>query len=352
MTTKTTPAAHDTHPPLDWITVKGFRSVASVEKLELRPVNALIGANGAGKTNIVDVFSLLAAVAEGQERLDEYVARSGGANRNLHFGAKATREVVVELSFGNGAERHEVRLAATDGDRLVMVEPVGCDVAARLERWRVHRFHDTAARAVRNAYVTDNQRLREDGRNVAPFLRLLRETEPHAYDRIEKTFRLVVPFFDYFVIEPLARDEHLIRLAWRHVGSDEHFDVAAFSDGSLRFLALATLLLQPARLRPSLVLLDEPELGLHPYAVAMLCSLIRSASVDTQVVLATQSPYLVDQFRPEDIVVVDRVGGASRFTRLSAQALGESLKDHPLGDLWLKNELGGRPAYEGKATAL
>ena len=362
--TETAGAGQGTYQPLDWITVKGFRSIACVEKLELKPINVLIGANGAGKSNLVNVFSLLGALSKGQERLNEYVARSGGADRNLHFGSKTTQKVFVKLSFGRGVELHEAHLVATDDDRLLVgSESIGGEAAARfkggiedlrarLDRWRVYHFHDTGngARILRNAYVNDNRFLREDGQNIAPFLYLLREKEPQSYERIEKTFHLVAPFFGEFCLEPLAQNEQMIRLGWRHRGSDEYFDISTLSDGSLRFLALATLLLQPARFRTSLILLDEPELGLHPYAITMLCSLIRSASVKTQVILTTQSPYLVDQFQPEDIVVVDRVDSASQFRRLSTQALEKWLEDYSLGDLWLKNELGGRPAYEGSVS--
>ena len=353
---------------LDWITVKGFRSIAHVEKLELTPINVLIGANGSGKSNFVAVFTLLRCWAE--DRLDDYVVPSGGADCNLHFGVKTTPELHVQLSFAEGAEHHDIRLAATEDDRLrVMSESVGGDPAAtyfnaptnaptrvdiktctrsRLERWRVYHFHDTGKGApiLCNADLNDNRFLREDGGNLAAFLYLLRQEDPISYQRIKKTFRLVAPFFDDFVLEPLALNDRMIRLEWRHRVSDKHFDVAALSDGSLRFLALATLLLQPARLRPSVILLDEPELGLHPYAVAVLCSLIRSAAVETQVILATQSPYLVDHFQPEDIVVADRVAGQSQFTRLAPKDLEAWLEDYSLGDLWLKNELGGRPASE------
>ena len=352
--------------PLDWITVKGFRSIAHVEKLELTPVNVLIGANGSGKSNFVDVFPLLRCWAEG--RLDSYVGRSGGADRNLHFGTKTTPELHVQLAFADG-ERRDIHLAATEDDRLrVMSGSVGGPPAAQnakepqhadietfvrscLKRWRVYHFHDTGKGApiLCNSELNDNRFLREDGGNLAAFLYFLRQKEPSCYQRIKKTFRLVAPFFDDFVLEPLALNDRMIRIEWRHRMADKHFDVSTLSDGSLRFLALATLLLQPAGLRPSVILLDEPELGLHPYAVAALCSLIRSVAVETQVILATQSPYLVDHFQPKDIVVVDRVAGQSRFSRLAPEVLEAWLEDYSLGDLWLKNELGGRPAYESSS---
>ena len=338
-----------------------------MRELELRPINVLIGANGSGKSNFVDTFSLLRSWAE--ERLDDYVVRTGGADRNLFFGAKTTRQIHIEASFGEGVEHHDILLAATEGDRLrVVSESAPGDVAtryyhessgvdlltflrSRLKRWRVYHFHDTGngARILRDARLNDNRLLREDGENLSAFLYLLRQKEPDAYRLIKRTFRMAAPFFDDFVLEPLAQNEQMIRLEWRHRDSDEHFDISTLSDGSLRFLALATLLLQPPRLRPSTILLDEPELGLHPYAIAMLCSLIRSVSVETQVVLATQSPYLVDQFQPEDVIVVDRVRGESRFRRLSAAELDTWLDDYSLGDLWLKNEIGGRPTHEAAA---
>ena len=141
----------------------------------------------------------------------------------------------------------------------------------------------------------------------------------------------------------------MIRLEWRHRTSDAHFDISAFSDGTLRFLAIATLLLQPEKLRPSVILLDEPEIGLHPYAITLLCSLIRSVAVETQVILATQSSFFVDHFEPEDVIVVDRVEGRSEFTRLSTEKLKNWLEEYSLGDLWLMNDLGGRPSYEHSA---
>ena len=153
--TETTGAAQGTDQPLDWITVKGFRSIACVEKLELKPINVLIGANGAGKSNLVNVFSLLSALSGGQRRLNEYVARSGGADRNLHFGAKTTQEVLIN-DTGNDA------------------------------------------RILRSAYLNDNLFLREDGENIAPFLYLLRERDPQSYERIKRTFPSSCPLLRRF----------------------------------------------------------------------------------------------------------------------------------------------------------
>ena len=347
---------------LDWISVSGFRSIAQLQRLPLGPVNVLIGANGSGKSNLIQVFALLREWH--RCKLDQYVALTGGADRNLHFGAKVTPRLSAGVLFKDG-ETYDVEFQASEDDRLVLHEravgpvpgslPEGTATGLikfmedrSLDQWRVYHFHDTGKGAplLKTAYLGDNQFLREDGENLAPFLYYLKHREKTSYRRIQQTFRLVAPFFDDFILEPMPENEQMLRLGWCHRTSDAHFDISGFSDGTLRFLALATLLLQPARLRPPIILLDEPELGLHPDAINLLCSLIQSVAVETQVILATQAPFLVDHFEPEDVIVVDRVDGRSEFRRLSTEKLKNWLEDYSLGDLWLKNELGGGPAYE------
>ena len=365
-----TDGKHKMATPLDWISVEGFRSIKRLERLPLKPINVLIGANGSGKSNLIQVFALLRAWHLG--KIDEFVVRTGGASRNLHFGAKVTDRLQFGISFANG-DTYDIRLEPTKDDGLgrheQAVGPLTPEAAMavsrigeterlfkamkkkRLDQWRVYHFHDTGRGApmLRTAQLDDNRFLREDGENIAAFLYRLKKKEQSAYARICDTFRLVAPFFDDFVLEPQALNERMIRLEWRHRASDAHFDISVFSDGALRFLALATLLLQPARLRPSVILLDEPELGLHPYAITLLCELISSVATETQIILATQSPFLVDHFEPEDVIVVDRVEGQSKFRRLSTEKLKNWLEDYSLGDLWLMNDLGGRPSYEHSA---
>lgn len=147
-------------------------------------------------------------------------------------------------------------------------------------------------------------------------------------------------------MEPLALNPNTIKLEWRHKRSDQYFDASAFSDGTLRFIALATLFLQPVELRPSVILVDEPELGLHPYAIGLLASLIKQASIDTQVIAATQSPLLLDYFEPEDVLVATRKDGATEIERKSSEELAGWLKEYSLGQLWEKGELEGRPGKE------
>jgi predicted ATPase len=338
---------------LDYITIEGFKSIASIEKLALRPINIVIGANGSGKSNFIGVFDFLHEIRAG--RLRVYVVTAGGADKVLHFGSKATHEISVDLSFAKG--HWKVKLRPTADDSLYEYEEAArspvLDSAAktddddetsewlpdRLLKWRIYHFND----ASKTARVDDNRVLRPDGSNLPAFLYLLREKHLSDYSMIVRTVQLAAPFFDDFRLDPLLRNPDTIKLEWRHKESDQYFDASSLSDGTLRFIALATLFLQPEQYRPSLILVDEPELGLHPYALGLLASLIRQASVTTQVIVATQSSTLLDHFDPEDVLVADLVDGGTKLTRLEPERLKKWLEDYSLGQLWEKNELGGRP---------
>lgn len=365
---------------LDHITIKGFKSIASIENLELRPINILIGANGSGKSNFIGTFTFLHQIREG--RLQRYVTSTGGAERLLHFGSKNTPDMTFQLSFQKGVNAYNLRLSATESDSLFPMEETayyggtqdqtkvvrlkpedrGLEagiskenlriipewVRTRLGGWRVYHVHDTSSSSPmrKTAKVNDNQFLRPDGANLAAFLFLLKVKYPASYRLIRQTVQRVAPFFDDFRLEPLRLQPEDIKLEWSHTESDQYFDASSFSDGTLRFIVLTTLLLQPKVLRPSLIIVDEPELGLHPYAIGMLASLIRQASADTQVLVATQSALLLDHFDPEDVLVAERVAGATSIKRLDSTHLAGWLQDYSLGQLWEKNELGGRPGRE------
>ena len=195
----------------------------------------------------------------------------------------------------------------------------------------------------KTAKVNDNDFLRADGANLAAFLYYLKEKHSDSYSLIQRTVQRVAPFFDDFQLRPLKLQPDTIRLEWRHKNSDQYFDASSLSDGTLRFITLATLFLQPVEHRPSAILVDEPELGLHPYAIEMVASLIRQASIDTQVIVSTQSSLLLDHFEPDDVLVANRVNGGTQVARLDSKHLGRWLTDYSLGQLWEKNELGGRP---------
>ena len=351
------------------ITIEGFKSFKALRDLPLQPLNVLIGANGSGKSNFLDALELMRLCTKSGKVAFEYVQRAGGADRLLHFGSKVTRDIKFKPSFHNDTGSYEIRLRHGDGDVLNPgasisvgnqtadlhrhhlsarsgVSPLAQTLRSRLESWSSYHFHDTSSRSPikSGSDVHDNRHLRRDGSNLAAFLYLLRKKYRGDYELVRRTVCLVAPFFEDFMLDPRALDQSKIDLEWQHVGSEAYFNASSLSDGSLRFIALATVLLQPLSLRPSLILLDEPELGLHPYAISLLASLLKQASADSQIIVATQSPILLDHFDPEDVLVADRVDGATTLRRLDSEMLGSWLEDYSLGQLWEKNELGGRPS--------
>jgi len=367
---------------LDTITVKGFKSIAAIENLQLRAINVVVGPNGSGKSNFIGVFSFLNAIREG--RLQAYVTKAGGAEKVLHFGSKTTKTLEIHISFQDGTNQYKIELEPTDADELIphsetvyywdkLRYPAGPygegiisagkeagisskDASSRiagyvqkhLDLWRLYHFHDTSSSSPmkKTARVDDNQYLRPDGSNLAAFLYYLQEKHEKPYSLIRRTVQRVAPFFNDFKLKPQKLNQKNIQLEWLHKGSDAYYDASSLSDGTLRFIALATLFLQPDAYCPSVILVDEPELGLHPYAITILASLIKQAALKTQVIISTQSPFLLDHFQPEDVLVADRVDGGTQFIRLESSKLGAWLKDYSLGQLWEKNEFGGRPGVE------
>jgi predicted ATPase len=367
---------------LDWISIEGFKSIANSGKVPLHAINLVIGANGVGKSNFVEIFALLQALREG--RLQNYVKESAGANEILHFGSKKTPEIKLGFASSGEVNSYEIVLRRNEQDSLfpqsevarfwdkkryarpyengLSAEAQGTEagiskkdlhhgaakwVGTRINRLRIYHLHDTSKNAPLRTTnkIDDNDYLRPDGSNLAAFLYRLQETSKHqeTFAFICQTIQLVAPFFDAFLLRPDNLNPEIIRLAWRHKGSDKYFGVSSLSDGTLRFIALATLLLQPVELRPSVILIDEPELGLHPAAISLLASLIHDASLNTQVIVATQSPQLLDHFEPADVLVAERENGATVFKRLENEDYTHWLEDYSLGQLWEKNELGGRP---------
>ena len=363
---------------MDYITIKGFKSIASIEKLQLKAINVVIGPNGAGKSNFIDVFSFLHNVREG--RLQEHVAKEGGAEKILHFGSKATKEIEFHISFDTERNQYRLTLTPNSADELIISDEtayfwdksrypekpyittvmnngkeaglskpqergVEAWVRSSLASWRVYHFEDTSDSSPmrKTSDIDDNRFLRPDGSNLPAFLYYLRQKHETSYSLIRGAIQRVVPFFDDFNLEPRKLNTDTIQLQWRHKNSDKYFDASSLSDGTLRFIGLATLFLQPLEYRPSVILVDEPELGLHPYAITMLASLVNSVSQETQVILSTQSPLILDQFKPEDVLVAERLDGGTHFTRLDTDKLSSWLDEYSLGQLWEKNELGGRP---------
>jgi predicted ATPase len=375
---------------LNKITLEGYKSIRQCRDLKLERLNVLIGANGSGKSNFLSFFKLLNFQMMGA--LQEFIGRNGGRDSLLYFGAKVTNQISAKLEWTSesGDEfDYQMRLADASPDTLIFTdesihgtmmsiekdqtkwEPASTlnleagrresvllspawskgeitqFLRATLARFRSYQFHDTSDQS----HLRSRSDLRgptyllPDGRNLAAYLHLLREKQPECYLRIVETVHLVFPPFKDFVLEPDYGDGHFVMLRWKAVGSAEYdFGPHQISDGTLRFIALATLLLQPHDWMPPLITIDEPELGLHPYAIKILASLLHDAANYTQIIVATQSAALVDDFSPEDVLVANLdENGATSLERLDNERLADWLKDYSLSQLWETNLFGGRP---------
>jgi predicted ATPase len=361
------------------LVLSGFKTIKFLSNLTLGPLNVLIGANGAGKSNLLSFVRLLSGMVTSPGNLQFLVSKAGGANALMHDGAAVTAEITAGLTFAadEGTYGYLVRLAHAAPDTLIFAderlwpaspgatekewrslgaghreaklveEAEGGDPVARAVRkllgdCKVYQFHNTSETArIRQRWdLHDNRALKEDGANLDPFLWRLRGAAPRAYRRVVETLRQIIPFFADFFLEPT---NGTVLLQWQERGTDTVFGAHQGSDGTLRTMALLALLLQPTEDIPSVIILDEPELGLHPYAVNVIAGLLRSVSLSKQVILATQSATLIDHFEPEDVIVVNRRGRQSDFVRLDPERLREWLEEYSLAELWEKNVLGGRP---------
>jgi predicted ATPase len=361
---------------LQRLILNGFKSIKNMD-IELLPLNILIGANGAGKSNFISFFKMLNEMMAG--RLQQYIGISGYAQSLLHFGPKVTPQIEAQLEFyvDNGTDIYKMRLFHAAGDKLIFAEEtlsflqngwsfprideLGAGhqetrISAKAEagfatantlrfllnRCRVYHFHDTSSTAAvrQSCYVGDNRWLMPDAGNLAALLLRFREDHNIAYQRIIKTIRLIAPFFDDFVLEPRGNN---VILNWREKGSDQVFGPHQFSDGTLRAICLTTLLLQPEDELPELIIVDEPELGLHPYALNVVAAMFGKTSYYTQILISTQSTSFLDNFNPEDVITVDRVGKESQFKRLNPEELEVWLAEYSLGEIWEKNIIGGGP---------
>ena len=365
----------------DRLKISGFKTIRDLSDFSLAPLNVLIGANGAGKSNLISFFRLLSWSLVPPGQLQSHVGMLGGASTLLHDGPGVTPLLDAGLRFrtGVGINESEFRLAHASGDALIYTqeryrfssdgfdtkapwidlgaghsearlveraeqgEQTARVIHALLRQCVVYQFHNTAKTArMRNKWNREDGRyLKEDAGNLAPFLFRLKEEAPLYYRRISETVRAILPFFAEFELEPDAYGKLLLR--WRERDCDLVFDASQAADGMLRVMALAALLLQPEADLPAVLILDEPELGLHPYAIDVVAGLIRAASARAQVILATQSAALINYFDPEEVVVVERQGRESTYRRLRPEPLKEWLEEYSLAELWEKNLIGGKP---------
>ncbi|NUN14484.1 MAG: AAA family ATPase [Myxococcales bacterium] len=369
--------AVSTKKQIDYLTIKGFKSIKNLDRFRLNQLNVLIGANGAGKSNLVSYFRMLGEMMD--LRLQRWTTSQGSADRIVSFGVKETNQVESFIEFGKNGY-HFVLEPTVDGgfvfadERLFFQGPkYGPDwypqgsghketklkelfehgtagsvqdyCYSSIAGWKVFHFHDTSDTAgmKRLGSLHDNDYLRHDASNLAAYLFHLSESHHDVFEQITKIIRLAIPFFDDFVLKPnqLKTGEEQIQLLWRQQDSDYALWPSQLSDGSIRFMCLVTALLQPDP--PSTIIIDEPELGLHPYAITLLGSLIRSASKRMQVIVSTQSVPLVNEFGIADLVVVEREDGHSVFNRHQEETFKTWLEEYSVGELWEKNILGGRP---------
>jgi predicted ATPase len=356
---------------IDYLEIKGYKSIKNLE-LEMKPINILIGSNGVGKSNFVSFFKLINAIFN--LRLQKFVQEEKADNL-LYFGRKTTENLFGKLIFNSGNNNNNAYyfnlIQTKEGGLFFDKEGSGYNVGRdnattnyyvnynleesgiskngsyrnnylsnHLKNIQVFHFHDTSTTSFlrRECDINDNQYLKQDGRNLPAFLYLLKVNHPKIYIRIEKTIQTVAPYIEKFILEPSRLDENEIALRWVDKGDTEsNFSAYQLSDGTLRFIALATLLMQPTP--PSVIIIDEPELGLHPFAIGKLAGMIKSTSNKSQIIVATQSPGLISKFEPEDVIVMDRSVEENQtvFSRLNSDDLNVWFEKFTLGDLWEQN---------------
>lgn len=362
---------------LDQISLSGFKSIKSLNQFKLDPeINVLIGANGAGKSNFVEFFRMLRAMLE--QRLQTHVLGAGGADGYFHFGIKETKQISAELLFG--ANRHATTWTSTADGKLLIEKEIAqytgkpdtseqwvtngaleSGLADRknarglltergpnwwvhdaLAGWQVYHFHDTSMTAGmrRDVGVDQGKRLASNAHNLAAFLHQWKKSQPDRYRLLIGTIQRVAPYFsDFEFIEKSGSIENTVRLTWHQKGSDYIHQPGHFSDGTIRFICLAACLLQPEP--PTTIVLDEPEIGLHPQALTLLAGLMRSASKRMQIIVATQSPVLLGEFKPEQIITVNQRNGCSELERLNHEELKDWISEYSIGDLWQKGVIQG-----------
>lgn len=370
---------------LNSIELSGFKSIDSEgQKIKFGDVTVFIGANGAGKSNLVSFFQMINYMTTGA--LLTYLNEHGSASSLLHFGPKKTQALRAELCFSDNEVKDSYRfsLSHAAGDIFLFTnEEIGYHrtgfprekkitlgighkesllrktldehdgirrvIYALLRKCLVFQFHDTSSKArIRGGCgISDDNFLYDDAGNLASILYAMannNETIKY-YERIVSRIKAVFPQFHDFVLEPSKLNPKLIELKWKSKEQKYIFAPHQISDGSLRFMALTTLLLQPTDWLPSVIIIDEPELGLHPTAISDLAGMVKTASKYAQIILATQSPRLLDEFSPEQIVVVEyeEANRHSIFKRLKEDDLKEWLERYTMSELWDKNVLGGTP---------
>ncbi|MCL2017121.1 MAG: AAA family ATPase [Defluviitaleaceae bacterium] len=331
------------------ITINGYKSIKSAD-IKLENINVLIGCNGAGKSNFVSVFELLQARLYG--KTCEYGIKKG-ASTLFYNSPKVTEKILLQF-YDNGGINTTYRFGLSEESELINLNPTtvvgnywdSIDKYAKSQRqWKIYHCNDTSpmAKIKQDSDIANNEMLLQDFRNLSAFLYRLKNDYPKNYADIVQTIQLIAPFFADFVLIPQGEHQQYIVLRWQEKAFEDTFSASQLSDGTLRFICLATLLLQPPELQPATIIIDEPELGLHPVATTIFAELVKKAATNKQIILSTQSVELLNHFAVEDVIVVDRDENGSQFKRLNSAQLADWLEDdYTLGDLWKKNIIGGR----------
>jgi predicted ATPase len=358
------------------VTIEGFRSLKNIQHLELPELTVLIGANGAGKSTLIRFFEMLSWMLKAKN-LQEFVLRHGGGDDQFFMGARKTPRIHAELCLDTGKGQNDYRFDLAHlsaGDSVMVmneayrysahdiptkakwteVDAVGKEsgllekkhkmaqtIVNLLRQCATYQFHDTSINAaIHNRWdVTESFRLRSDGGNLAAVLLNLRDIDEKRYELIVKQIRRVLPAFKDFV---LVEEAGKVLLRWVGLQSDKIFGSHLTSDGSLRLFCLLTLLNLPPDRLPDVMFFDEPELGLHPHAITLVAEMIKRQSKKRQIFIATQSPYLVDCFALENIIVANANNGETVLRNLSRDHYQQWLdEEYQLSDIWLQQSAGG-----------
>lgn len=361
--------------PINTIHIENYKSIKKIENFQMSRVNILIGPNGSGKSNFISFFKFLRKIYE--QNLAGYVKQNGGAIKFLYGGIKGSEYIRGKITFDNDwKNEYEFLLKPTANNDFyfeyeysnhkiskIKINEGGTKesvlkndgeyrnkyLSRHFESFKVFHFHDTGFTSKMRfpSFLSDNQYLQEEGSNLPTILYKIRSKNKEDYDTIVSTVQTVLPYFHDFYLEP---DNDHIALRWKVVNEDVIFDAHQLSDGSIRFIALTTLLLQPQP--PQVIIIDEPELGLHPYAINQLTQMINIASQKSQIIISTQSSDLIDAYianssdiqkAVESIIITEYQDNQTQLKRLNFNKLKQWLDDYSLSELWHKNILGGKP---------
>ena len=371
---------------IESVRIRGFRSLEDVYISGLPQAAVFIGANGSGKSNFMRFFEMLSWMLRSRQ-LGEFVSRHGGADDQLFGGNATTPRMNGEITMRTSSGRNDYRFALSYAhpDRFIFTEEdirfsgLGYATEAHwqslgsshveakiveaaqtpnypginrttasvivnlLRNCAVYQFHDTSeSSGFKNRWdVFENSQLRSHGGNLAAVLYHLEQHDLRRYELICRHIARILPGFERFDIQ---EEYGKVLLRWKARWSDKTIGAHLTSDGSLRFFALVTLLNLPGEMLPDVILLDEPELGLHPAAVTLVGGMIKSLSVEKQVIIATQSPLLVDVFDLDEIIALELVNGSTQFRRLNTEDYQVWIDDcFSAGEMWKKNLLGAQP---------